>query len=519
MDKDPTPGDPQRIRKLAGTLHDFADDVSEALRAFKGLAKEDEMISWAGRTAEVFAEEFADAPGRLKKLKKSYDIAGDALSSFWPDLEYAQDKADKALRDGRAAHADLATARTALSGADDWVRTATAKSDSYDPDRTGGGAKNVPPPDEAEVRRATRNAQHAKAKQSAAQRDVGAAQSALDAAKKLANQAKGLREEAARRTVKKLEEASDAGIPNRHWWEEIGDWVTDNWDEIVTVCKWVVTVLGIIVMIIGGPLGWLVFAAALVVLADTVRKMHNGTAGWGDLAWALLDCIPATKGFTSLAKIGKLWKVGGLRALGAGFMGGIGGGLKNLANGARNLGGSARNIFRGFDGSWLSRVASRGSGNPLPSAEQIKDALRNLNPQLSKNTYTSEQGHYYATRVFQGGRTDEAVFAGHGFLEEGAGTFTVPEGTSVSFYVNHGEQLPGLDGLAVEAGVYPGSALQTAQAGDVVPNYTLAAPSASMGRSFSVFENSLTVAERAKISDLLQTGMGNVHWAACREIV
>ncbi|MEH0418863.1 putative T7SS-secreted protein [Streptomyces sp. B21-083] len=337
LDKDPTPGDPQRIRKLAGTLHDFADDVSEALRAFKGLAKEDEMLSWAGKTAEVFAEEFATAPGKLKKLKKSYDIAGDALSSFWPDLEDAQDKADKALRDGRAAHADLATAQTALSGADDWVRTATEKSDSYDPDRAVGGAKNVPPPDEAEVRRATRNAQHAKAKQSAAQRDVGAAQSALDAAKKLANQAKGLREEAARRTVKKLEEASDAGIPNRHWWEEIGDWVTDNWDEIVTVCKWVVTVVGIIVMIIGGPLGWLVFAAALVVLADTVRKMHNGTAGWGDLAWALLDCIPATKGFTSLAKIGKLWKVGGLRALGAGFMGGIGGGLKNVASGLRGL--------------------------------------------------------------------------------------------------------------------------------------------------------------------------------------
>ncbi|MFF0667831.1 hypothetical protein ACFYVE_06515 [Streptomyces tendae] len=31
LDKDPTPGDPQRVRTLAKTLHDFADDVSEAL--------------------------------------------------------------------------------------------------------------------------------------------------------------------------------------------------------------------------------------------------------------------------------------------------------------------------------------------------------------------------------------------------------------------------------------------------------------------------------------------------------
>ncbi|MEU6222652.1 putative T7SS-secreted protein [Streptomyces sp. NPDC047042] len=348
LDQDPTPGDPQRIRKLAGTLHDFAEDVSEALRSIKGLATEDEILSWAGKTAEVFAEEFADAPKRLRKLKKSYDLAGDALASFWPDLEVAQEKADKALRDGRTAHADLTSAQSALSGANDWVRTATEKTDSYDPAKSP--RNDVPKPDEAEVRRATRNAQHAKEKQASAERDVASAQSALDAAKKLAQQARGLREEAARRTVKKLEEASDAGIPNRHWWEEIGDWVTDNWDEIVTVCKWVVTVVGIIVMIIGGPLGWLVFAAALIVMADTLRKVLNGQAGWGDLVWAALDCIPATKGFTSIAKLGKLWKAGGLKALGTGFMKGIGGGLLKKASQIRS-GEGIRSITRPFKGS------------------------------------------------------------------------------------------------------------------------------------------------------------------------
>ncbi|WAX78568.1 putative T7SS-secreted protein [Streptomyces sp. KMM 9044] len=335
LEKDPTPGDPRRIRKLAGALHDFADDVGEALRDLKGIAKEDEILSRAGKTADVFAQEFADAPRRLRKLRKSYDLAGDALATFWPDLQDAQEKADKALRDGRKARAELTTAQTVLSGADDWVRTATGKVDSYDPAKSGG--RNVPEPDEADVRRATRDAQHAKARQATAERNAESAQSALDAAKKLAGQAKGLREEAARRTVTKLREASDAGIPNRRWWEEIGDWVTDNWDEIVLVCKWVVAILGIIVMIIGGPLGWLVFAAALVVMADTLRKVVKGEAGWGDLLWAALDCIPATKGITSLAKLGKLWKTGGLKALGTGAMGGIGGGLKNLADSVRGL--------------------------------------------------------------------------------------------------------------------------------------------------------------------------------------
>ncbi|MFH8237087.1 WXG100 family type VII secretion target [Streptomyces sp. NPDC018321] len=363
LDKDPTPGDPQRIRKLAGTLHDFADDVAEALRDLKGIAKEDEILSWAGKTAAVFAEEFEDAPKKLRKLRKSYDLAGDALATFWPDLQDAQEKADKALRDGRKARAELTTAQTALSGADDWVRTATEKVDSYDPAKNSG--KDIPAPDEADVRRATRDAQHAKARQAAAERNVESAKDALDAAKKLAAQAKGLRADAARRTVTKLQEASDAGIPNRHWWEEIGDWVSDHWDEIVTVCKWVVAVVGIIVMIVGGPLGWLVFAAALVVMADTIRKVIKGEAGWGDLLWAALDCIPATKGITSLAKLGKLWKAGGLKALGAGFMGGIGGGLKGLTHGLRS--GSA-NVVSAVKG-----LASRGNKPLSFQVQAFKD--------------------------------------------------------------------------------------------------------------------------------------------------
>ncbi|MEF9905653.1 putative T7SS-secreted protein [Streptomyces sp. P9-A2] len=390
LEKDPTPGDPQRIRRLAGTLHDFADDVGEALRDLKGIAKEDEILSWAGKTADVFAEEFADAPKKLRKLRKSYDLAGDALTTFWPDLQNAQEKADKALRDGRKARDELTTAQTALSGADGWVRTATEKVDSYDPAKSGG--RDVPEPDEADVRRATRDAQHAKARQATAERNVESAQSALDAAKKLAGQAKGLREEAARRTVTKLREASDAGIPNRRWWEEIGDWVTDHWDEIVVVCKWVVAVLGIIVMIVGGPLGWLVFAAALIVMADTLRKVVKGEAGWGDLLWAALDCIPATKGLTSLAKLGKLWKAGGLKALGAGAMGGIGGGIQGLATGIRN--GSANVV------STVKGLASRGKSPLSFNVQSFKDGRPGLlvfkpgDPLLRSMNRIKKQGTY-----------------------------------------------------------------------------------------------------------------------------
>ncbi|WP_237304953.1 WXG100 family type VII secretion target [Streptomyces qaidamensis] len=89
LDKDPTPGDPQRVRTLAKHLHDFADDVSDALRLVKGMAGEGTLLEWAGKSADVFKEDFADVPKNLKKLKKSYEMCGDALADFWPKLERA----------------------------------------------------------------------------------------------------------------------------------------------------------------------------------------------------------------------------------------------------------------------------------------------------------------------------------------------------------------------------------------------------------------------------------------------
>ncbi|WP_256673440.1 putative adhesin [Nocardia cyriacigeorgica] len=143
------------------------------------------------------------------------------------------------------------------------------------------------------------------------------------------------------------------------------------------------------------------------------------------------------------------------------------------------------------------------------------DALRahGMTP-VDMSNYSSSDGHYYAQRVLAGGRGDgETVFAGHGVLMRDAGTTVVPEGTYISFYVADGELLPGLNGLAVEAGVYPtGYYVETFGPGDTIPNYTLRTPD-----RLSIMENSSTVSEAATLADLLQPGMGNTHWAACRE--
>jgi RHS repeat-associated core domain len=364
LDKDPTPGDPDRVRHLAKNLHDFADDVSDALRLIKGMAAEDTVLQWAGKSAKAFQDEFSAVPKQLRKLKKSYEMAGDALADYWPKLERAQTLADKALAKGREAQSDLTSAKSRLSSADSWVTKAGKEADKYKDDPTG--SKDTEKPDEAKVRAATRDAQHAKSAQTSAQSDVTDANSALDAAKKMAADARKMREEAARDAKSKIDEASDAGIHNRKWWEEVGDWFSDNWDTIVAVCKVVVAVVGIIAMIIGGPiLGAIVLVAALVVLADTLNKYAKGQASLWDVGFAALDCIPMMKGITTLGGLAKGLK-GGLAA-----MKGLKFGLKGMGLAVRGLGKNARGMLAdGAKGAYnrLKNVVRSKGSDPVDMA-------------------------------------------------------------------------------------------------------------------------------------------------------
>ncbi|MFB6394888.1 putative adhesin [Polymorphospora lycopeni] len=164
-------------------------------------------------------------------------------------------------------------------------------------------------------------------------------------------------------------------------------------------------------------------------------------------------------------------------------------------------------------------AAEHDRGSSTPDATGIRDILLATDLQLSGREYSESDGHFYATRVFKGGREDgQPVFVGHGFYREGSGHLTVPTGTSISFYCAHREALPGLSGLAIEAGVHPGLPVETFREGDQVPDYYLTKPEATPPGGFSVFENSTTVRAQARLSDLLVEGMGHTHWAACREV-
>lgn len=380
LDKDPTPGDPERVRRLAKVLHDFADDVSEALRLVKGMAGEGTLEQWAGKSATVFKEEFSGVPKNLKKLEKSYGMCGDALATYWPRLERAQALADKALAKAREARADLSSAQSRLSSAESWVGRAAKEADRYKDDPTGSRS-DADRPDEAKVRAATRDARNARSAETSARADVSEAQDALAAAKKMAADARTMREEAAREAKSKIDEASDAGIQNRSVWGEIGDWFTDNWDTIVAACKIVVAVVGIVALIIGGPiLAAIVVVAALVVLADTLYKYSKGQASLWDVGLAALDCIPGMKGLTTLGKL-----TAGMKALGKG-------GLKAMTKGL------GRGLRKGADDAVGNSKPAKGrckNGDPVDmvSGEMIMEetdvSLPGLLPLVLRRTHLS----------------------------------------------------------------------------------------------------------------------------------
>ncbi|MGP4044766.1 hypothetical protein [Streptomyces sp. 2A115] len=89
------------------------------------------------------------------------------MAAYWPKLERAQALADRALVKGLEVQADLSSAKSRLSTADSWVTRANKEADKYKEDKDAG--KDVPKPDEAKVRAATRDATNAQSAQSSAQ--------------------------------------------------------------------------------------------------------------------------------------------------------------------------------------------------------------------------------------------------------------------------------------------------------------------------------------------------------------
>ncbi len=119
--------------------------------------------------------------------------------------------------------------------------------------------------------------------------------------------------------------------------------------------------------------------------------------------------------------------------------------------------------------------------------------------------------------------TGSTVLSGHGALVVGDSSpvTILPEGTSLTFWTEHGNSISDALGNAIETGgqitveQFPEAAgARSYLPGSVVPDYTLYPPT-----GLNVFGNPTTVTSPTSLSSLLQPGMGNVNWAACRSVI
>ena len=131
-------------------------------------------------------------------------------------------------------------------------------------------------------------------------------------------------------------------------------------------------------------------------------------------------------------------------------------------------------------------------------------------------------GHGYASEVLEGG--SGRAFAGHGEYRIGAGTMTVPNGTSITMprdgisildrtagFMERGDW----DGLMELARTDPRVAdelmgMATHLPGSSIPNFTLKPPV-----GLRVYSASNTVEDPTSLLDILKPDSGNICWAAC----
>ncbi|WP_157180525.1 hypothetical protein [Protofrankia coriariae] len=321
LDADPAPGDPFAVWDLARRLLEFAADVECARGQVVTLTADGAARSWLGRAGDAYRDELGELPGQLRTLEMSHRMVGDALNAYRPVLETAQAQADAALARGRDAHARrdqaralAALARSTLISASPVLAIPAPVSDPVIPGVSGAiapslltGPVEVPPPDPARVARAIRDRDVAVAHLEQARKSFQDAQADLDMACRLASSARQMREDAATICAAAIRAASRAGIRNRprHFWEALTERAGRFWNAAVRVAKITVAVLGVVALVIGGPAAWVVLAAALVVLADTLARYGAGRASLGDVGLALLDCVPGSRGLVTLGGLAR----------------------------------------------------------------------------------------------------------------------------------------------------------------------------------------------------------------------
>jgi hypothetical protein len=327
---DPVPGDPWNVKALGAGMGGLGDVAADAARGVRGLLGDHAAMNWIGAAGDAFRDAIGKFPGQLDKVADSYHQCSAALTTYAAALDGAQAQADKALAQARPLFTQVSTLQGQLASANAANTSAANGVHTLD-------AATAPKPQALAA--ATKAAATAQSTVTALNSQLSGPEAQLAALKTLATQAAGLRDTAADTAVRKINAATDAGIPPDSFWHKLGEICSAVWNGLVLVAKIVSLIGGLVLLIVGGPL-WLIIAvvaAGLIILADTLYKVSQGKATWTDVAWAVLACIPMTKGLSSLAEISDAFKAGNILGVGLHLGGAVLGSAKDLLTGMADL--------------------------------------------------------------------------------------------------------------------------------------------------------------------------------------
>ena len=335
---DPAPGDPSYIGGKGRDFGAIAAAAAEAESGFKRVSTSSDSSLWKGAAAEEFKRQLdGDVTSNLRKLSRSFEIASEAVLCFSSELQELRQRAKRLLDQACAAEHDRCAAASAESQRRVTLDHAEhAERQTYQEvmriyrqfDRpecstpqareqlihSYNSAKSV-----LERRRAELS--HAKQRVESAVQNVSEAAARLKRASDSVRDVRDAHEAAARRCIKKLDEASDAGIKNKSFWQKACEWAKknltlDNIIKVLDVVSTILTVLAVVcafipfLQVVAGPL----FAAAKIISAVSVglkifNKVKNGKGSWLGIG---------VEAVVALAPLGKVFKGAGAAGSGVG---------------------------------------------------------------------------------------------------------------------------------------------------------------------------------------------------------
>ncbi|GLY29100.1 RHS repeat-associated core domain-containing protein [Kineosporia sp. NBRC 101731] len=327
---DPAPGDVEGTRALGRRLLNQAATVEQETARLRSLASSSGDLKMAGDYAAEYTATLSELPDDLSKLGVAYRGCGNALTRFAEDLSVAKSKAKQALSDGVDADTRYRSALQDLKSLLPPDQQGLASNGlSLSPSAVDAATVSLDENTRAQIRHAASRAR--------------TADSDLDRARTLADQAAALRGDAEDRAERGINDSLEgSGIKNKSWAQKAWDTVSKpfrSWDDFVSLCGTVALVAGVAALFISGPIGWALMAAALVagavVFGDSLVKYANGEVGLGTVALNALGLIPGGRGVVSLTRFGRalgplgkaLTSPGGFRVLAST----AGKGLRNLA--------------------------------------------------------------------------------------------------------------------------------------------------------------------------------------------